>query len=104
MYHSLNEKFEHTPGWLNYIRFSDKAFFHLNVAANNHNNVLWTEAKREEPQRSKGHCTCGVQCKERSVEPYWLEENGRSLIIDTKRYIATLDQFHGYLTQKLTQK
>ena len=35
--------------------------------------------------------------------PYWFEENGHTVTINNERYIAILDQFHGDLTQKLTQ-
>ena len=35
--------------------------------------------------------------------PYWFEENVHTVIINSERYIAILDQFHGNLTQKLTQ-
>ena len=44
----LNEKLEQTPSWLNHIWFSDEAYFHLNGAVNNHNNVFWGEQKPEE--------------------------------------------------------
>ena len=37
------------------------------------------------------------------VRPYWFEENGHTVTINSERYIAILDQFHGDLTQKLTQ-
>ena len=35
--------------------------------------------------------------------PYWFEENGHTVTINSERYIAILDQFHGDLTQTLTQ-
>ena len=35
--------------------------------------------------------------------PYWFEENGRTVTINSERYIAILDQFQGKQTQKLTQ-
>ena len=35
--------------------------------------------------------------------PYWYKENGRTVTINSKRYITILDQFYGDLTQKLTQ-
>ena len=34
--------------------------------------------------------------------PYWFEENEHIITINSERYIALLDQFHGDLTQKLT--
>ena len=34
---------------------------------------------------------------------YWFKENGHTVTINSERYIAILDQFHGDLTQKLTQ-
>ena len=37
------------------------------------------------------------------LEPYWFEENGHTVTINSERYIAILDKFHGNLTQKLTQ-
>ena len=33
----------------------------------------------------------------------WFKENGHTVTINSERYIAILDQFHGDLTQKLTQ-
>ena len=36
--------------------------------------------------------------------PYWFKENGHTVTINSERYIAILDQFHGDLTQKLTQE
>ena len=35
--------------------------------------------------------------------PYWFEENGHTVTINSERYGAILYQFHGNLTQKLTQ-
>ena len=35
--------------------------------------------------------------------PHWFGENGHTVTINSERYIAILDQFHGDLTQKLTQ-
>ena len=35
--------------------------------------------------------------------PYWFEENGHTVTTNSECYIAILDQFHGDLTQKLTQ-
>ena len=35
--------------------------------------------------------------------PYWFKENGHTVTINNECYIAILDQFHGDLTQKLTQ-
>ena len=35
--------------------------------------------------------------------PHWSEENGHIVTITSEHYIAILDQFHGDLTQKLTQ-
>ena len=35
--------------------------------------------------------------------PYWFEENGHTVTINSERYIAILDQYHDDLTQKLTQ-
>ena len=34
---------------------------------------------------------------------YWFKENGHTVTINSERYIAILDQFHGDLTKKLTQ-
>ena len=41
--------------------------------------------------------------KHNLLGPYWFEENGHTVTINSERYIAILDQFHGDLTQKLTQ-
>ena len=105
----LNEKLEKTPSWLNHIWFSDEAHFHLNGAVNNHNNVFWGEEKPEEigEKRLKGPkvtAFVAFNAKHGLLGPYWFEENGRTVTINSERYIATLDQLHSDLTQKLTQR
>ena len=44
-----------------------------------------------------------LNAKHSLLGPYWFEENGHTVTINSQRYIAILDQFHGDLIQKLTQ-
>ena len=104
----LNEKLEQTPSWLNHIGFSDEAHFYLNRAANNHNNVFWGESSPEEISEKhlkgpKVTAFVAFNAKHGLLGPYWFEKSGRIVTINSERYIAILDQFHGDLTQKLTQ-
>ena len=43
-----------------------------------------------------------LNAKHGLLGPYWFEKNRRTVTINSERYIAILDQFHGDLTQKLT--
>lgn len=104
----LNEKLEQSPMWLNHVWFSDEAHFHLNGAVNNHNNVFWGQTSPDEisEKRLKGpKVTAFVAFNKKHglLGPYWFEENGRTVTINSERYITILDQFYGDLTQKLTQ-
>ena len=104
----LNKKLEQAPSWLYHIWFSDEAHFHLNWAVNDQNNVFWIESSPEEISDKhlkdpKVTAFVAFNAKHGFLGPYWLEENGRTVTIYNERYIAILDQFHGDLTQKLTQ-
>ena len=98
----LNEELAPTPSCLNHIWFSDEAHFYLNGAVNNHNNVFWGENSLEEIGL-KVTAFVAFNAKHGLLEPYWFEENGRTVPINSERYIAILDQFRDDLTQKLTQ-
>ena len=104
----LNEKLEHTPSCLNHIWCSDEAHFHLIGVVNNHNNVFWGESSPEEigEKHLKGPKVTAFgtfNAKHGLLGPYWFEENGCTVTTNSERYIPILDQFHGDLTQKLTQ-
>ena len=104
----LIEKLEQTLNWLNHIWFSDEAHFYLNGAVNNHNEVFWGESRLEEISEKHLHglkVTVFVtfNAKFGLMGPYWFEENGRTVTINSERFIVILDQFHGDLTKKLTQ-
>ena len=96
----LNEKVEQTPSWFNHICFHDEAYFHLNGAVNNHNNVFWEEEKLEEISEKhlkSPRVTAFVvfNAKHSLLGPYWFKENGSTITINSECYIAILDQFHG---------
>ena len=64
------------------------------------------EAKRNSEKRLKGpKVTTFVvfNAKHSLLESYWFEENGRTVIINSERYIAIPDHFHGDLRQKITK-
>ena len=108
MFNWLNENLEQTPSWRNHIWFSDEAHFYLNGAINNHKNVFWGESIPEEMGQKhlkgpKVTAFVAFNAKHGLLEPYWFEENGRTVTINTGRYISILDKFYGDLTQKLTQ-
>ena len=104
----LNEKLVQTPSWLNRIWFSDEAHFHLNGAVNNHSSMLLggTSPKKISEKHLKGPTVTAFvafNAKHVLVGPYWFEENGRTVTINSKRYIAIFYQFHDDLNQKLIQ-
>ena len=45
----------------------------------------------------------GFNAKHGLMGPYWFEKNGHTVTINSERYIAIFDEFHGDLTQILTQ-
>ena len=105
----LNEKLEQTLSWLNHVWFSDEARFHFSGAVNNHNNEFWGESSPEEigEKHLKGQkvtAFVALNAKHGLLGPYWFAENVHTVTINNERYIAILDQFHGDLTQKLTQR
>ena len=54
-------------------------------------------------KRLKFSAFVAFNAKHSLLGPYWFEKNGHTVTINSERYIAILDQFHGNLTQKLTQ-
>ena len=62
----------------------------------------WTTLTREEVADDRAFVA--FNAKHGLLGPYWFEENGRTVTINSERYIATLDQLHSDLTQKLTQR
>ena len=93
---------------LRVIWFSDEAHFHLNGAANNHNNVFWGADHPDEinEKRIKGpKVTAFVAFNARHgpLGTYWFEdEEARTQTINSERYSGVIDELHVDLENKLT--
>ena len=103
----FNDKLEHTPAWLNNIWFSDEAHFHLNGAVNNHNNIFWGHERPEEISEkhlkgAKVTAWIAFNAKHGFIGPYWFEEGGKTVTINSERYCRVIRQFSAALGQKLT--
>ena len=75
----FNNKLEQTPSWLNHI--------HLNGAVNNHITVL---------------SFIPFHPKHGLLRPYWFEEHGKTVTVNSPRYCVIMQRFHDDLSQKLT--
>ena len=103
----FNDKLEETPSWLNHIWFSDEAHFHLNGAVINYNNIFWVEQAPEEiseKQRKGAEVTAFIAFnpKHSLLGPYWFEERGKTVTVNSPRYCVIMQRFHDDLSQKLT--
>ena len=105
----FNDQLEQTPSWLNHIWFSDEAHFHLNGAVNNHNNIFWGEQAPEEisEKQLKGvkvTAFIAFNTKHSLLGPYWFEECGKMITVNSPRYCVIMQRFHNDLSQKLTPR
>ena len=103
----LSKKIEKAPQWINNIWFSDEAHFHLDGAVNSQSNIFWGLEKPDEivEKRLKGpKCTAFVafNAKWGLLGPYWFEEAGKTVTINSERYIEVINRFYADLLNKLS--
>ena len=109
MCEQFNDQLEQTPSWLNHIWFSDEAHFHLNGAINNHNNIFWGEQTPEEisEKQLKGvkvTAFIAFNAKHGLLGPYWFEEHGNMITVNSPHYCVIMQRFHDDLSQKITPR
>ena len=103
----FNDKLEQTPSWLNHIWFSDEAHFHLSGAVNNQNSIFWGEQAPEEISEkqlkgTKVTAFIAFNTKHGLLGPYWFEEHGKMVTVNSLHYCVIMQRFHDDLSQKLT--
>ena len=101
----LNEKLEQT-GPITFGFVIKHTFISMGRLVTTH--VFWGESSPEEisDKHLKGpkvSAFLAFNAKHDLLGSYCFEENGRTVTINSERYIAILDQFHCSLIQKLTQ-
>ena len=98
---------EQTPSWLSHIWFGDESHFHMSGAVINHNNIFWGEQAPEEisEEQLKGvkfTAFIAFNAKHGLLGPYWFEERGKTVTVNSPCYCDIMQRFHDYLSQKLT--
>ena len=107
MWEWFNDKLEQTPSWLSTIWFSDEAQFHLNGAVNNHNNIFWGEQapgviSDKQLKGVKVTAFISFSAKHGLLGPYWFDEHGKMVTVNSHCYCVIIQRFHDDLSQKLT--
>ena len=104
----LMEKIEHTSSFLDNLWTSDEAHCYLDNQINSKNNIFWGDSKPDLVATKSLHSKkVTVWCALSSrgiIGPYFFEENGKPLTINTERYLKVLDQFWKQLKKDYPEK
>ena len=107
---TFSEKMDKDPHWISNVWFTDEAHFHLNGAVNNWNNRFWGDERPDltEPKCLKGPkvtAFCALNKQHGVLGPYWFcDDQGKTVTVNTERYIAVVDRFIDDLRSKLSSR
>lgn len=98
MAEALMEKIEVNKAFLPYFFTSDEAHFHLDGQVNSKNNIFWGEKPPIEVAQKPLHSAkvtawCAIWSKG-IFGPYFFEEDGLTVTVNTERYLKVLEKFY----------
>lgn len=91
---TTSQRIEDNPNFLSLVFFSDEAHFYLSGHVNKQNLRFWAQAQPHEHVNrplsvEKVTVWCGIGCNG-VIGPFFFEENGRTVTVNTDRYIEML--------------